>query len=233
VTSGLNNLVRHAAMWGKSYSLSWASLDVARAFDNFTIPCVAEAMKFSNVDPSLAYAVLEGYTNNMATLRFQEIETSNIPWDSCIRTGSMEAPMLWVLVSIMIFEPVCTGWFERGLGYPLGTGGAPNDWNITNMLWADNVFLFAASDDQLEIMIREMTTALRRRGFALKKESLMYMSTISPDAEGSMVIANVDPAVELPHVHVMGVLGVRIDKRFREHDDMHHRWGLADKNILV
>eukprot|EP00959_Pyramimonas_sp_CCMP1952_P062095 1297735-Pyramimonas_sp.AAC.1 len=105
-------------------------------------------MRFSNVDPYFAYAVLEGYTNNMATHRFQEIDTSNIPWDSCIRTGSMEAPMLWVLVSIMISEPVCTGWFERGLGYPLGTVGAPNDWNITNMLWADNVLLFAASDDQ-------------------------------------------------------------------------------------
>eukprot|EP00959_Pyramimonas_sp_CCMP1952_P090196 1888131-Pyramimonas_sp.AAC.1 len=64
-------------------------------------------MKFSNVDPNLVY--------NMATLRFQEIGASNIPWDSCIRTRSMEAPMLWVLVSIKIFEPVCTGWFERGL----------------------------------------------------------------------------------------------------------------------
>eukprot|EP00959_Pyramimonas_sp_CCMP1952_P228817 4784123-Pyramimonas_sp.AAC.1 len=61
------------------------------------MPCAAEAMRFSNVDPNLAYAVLEGYTNYMATLRFQETETSNIPWDSCIRTGSMEAPMLWVL----------------------------------------------------------------------------------------------------------------------------------------
>eukprot|EP00959_Pyramimonas_sp_CCMP1952_P186128 3892073-Pyramimonas_sp.AAC.2 len=87
----------------------------------------------------------------MATPRFQEIETSSIPWDSCIRIGSMEAPMLWVLVSIMIFEPGCTGWFEP-------------------------------SDDQLEIRIREMTTALRRHGFDWKKESLMYMNTISPDA---------------------------------------------------
>eukprot|EP00959_Pyramimonas_sp_CCMP1952_P154956 3241979-Pyramimonas_sp.AAC.1 len=52
----------------------------------------------------------------------------------------------------------------------------------------------------------------------------MYMNTLSPDAEGSMVIDNVDPAVELPHVHVMDVLGVRIDKRFRGHDDMHRSY---------
>eukprot|EP00959_Pyramimonas_sp_CCMP1952_P416550 8726917-Pyramimonas_sp.AAC.1 len=93
----------------------------------------------------------------MATLRIQEIETSDIPWGSCIITGSMEAPMLWVLVSIMIFEPVCAGWHERELGYSLGTVGAPQDWKITNMLWADNVFLFADSDDQLSMMITEMT----------------------------------------------------------------------------
>eukprot|EP00959_Pyramimonas_sp_CCMP1952_P108300 2264391-Pyramimonas_sp.AAC.1 len=93
----------------------------------------------------------------MATLRIQEIGTSDIPWDSCIRTGSMEAPMLWVLVSIVMFDGVCAGWYERELGYPLGTVGAPNDWKIINMLWADNVFLAADSDDQLSMMITEMT----------------------------------------------------------------------------
>eukprot|EP00959_Pyramimonas_sp_CCMP1952_P068986 1440145-Pyramimonas_sp.AAC.1 len=115
--------------------------------------------------------------------------------------------MLWVLVSIMIFEPVCAGWFERDLGCPLGTVGAPNDWEIINMLWADNVFLFAVSDDQLEIMITEMTTALMRHGFDWKKESLMYMNTVSPDVEGSLVVDNIYPSVELPRVQVMDVLG--------------------------
>eukprot|EP00959_Pyramimonas_sp_CCMP1952_P251353 5252786-Pyramimonas_sp.AAC.1 len=56
VTSGLKNLVRHTAMWGEPCSLSWASLDVAGAFDDFTMPCAAEAMKYSNIDPNLAYA---------------------------------------------------------------------------------------------------------------------------------------------------------------------------------
>eukprot|EP00959_Pyramimonas_sp_CCMP1952_P162691 3401273-Pyramimonas_sp.AAC.1 len=82
-------------------------------------------------------------------------------------------------------------------------------------------------------MIGEMTTALKRHGFDWKKEPLRYMNTLSPDAEGSMVIDNVEPAVELPHVHVMDVLGVRIDKRFREHHDIYHRWELAEKHSGV
>ena len=231
VTSGLKNLVRHTAMWGKSYSLSWASLDVAQAFDHFTIPCAAEAMSYSKVDPHLAYAVLEGYTNNMATLRFQEIETSDISWDCCIKTGSMEAPMLWILASIMIFEPVCAGWYERKLGYPLGTVGSPNDWNLTNMMWADNVYVFANTDQQLSVMIKEMTIALRRYGFQWKQESLMYMNTVSPEANGNLIIDTLEQPIALTHVQAMDVLGVRIDKRFKEHDDIHHRWELAEKTF--
>ena len=80
-------------------------------------------------------------------------------------------------------------------------------------------------------MIQEMTLALHRHGFQWKRESLMYMNTSSPVAEGSLQVDAGTSVLELPHGQAAEVLGVRIDKSFQEHDDVHHRWELAEKTF--
>ena len=181
VTAGLKNACRHASQWGKSHVLHLASLDVACAFDSFTVPVAAHALEQIGVQHQLAFALLESYLDNEAEFRFQEVSTAGVSWDRCIRTGSLEAPALWIALSIVAFDGIAREWFEKGWGWSLSNAGASVlsgvqcDWKVTNMLWADNVILLAASATQLKHMILDMTLALRRFGFEWKESSLEYM----------------------------------------------------------
>ena len=181
VTAGLKNACRHASQWGKSHALHLASLDVACAFDSFSVSVAANALEQIGIQHQLAFALLESYLENEAEFRFQEISVAGVPWERCIRTGSLEAPALWIALSIVAFDGIAKEWYEKGWGWSLTDAGASVfssqqcDWKITNMLWADNVILLAATATQLKHMIADMTIALRCFGFDWKESSLAYM----------------------------------------------------------
>eukprot|EP00959_Pyramimonas_sp_CCMP1952_P063591 1328913-Pyramimonas_sp.AAC.1 len=58
------------------------------------------AMYDINVDPELAYAILEQNADVTATFRFGPVESESLPWSSCIKTGSLEGPDIWNIVTI-------------------------------------------------------------------------------------------------------------------------------------
>eukprot|EP00959_Pyramimonas_sp_CCMP1952_P256666 5362243-Pyramimonas_sp.AAC.1 len=69
-----------------------------------TIPRASASLQWLQVDDELIFA-LEGTVTNAAEFQFQAVRSHPIPWDSCIRTGSVEGPPLWNAQCISMFGP--------------------------------------------------------------------------------------------------------------------------------
>eukprot|EP00959_Pyramimonas_sp_CCMP1952_P295197 6173991-Pyramimonas_sp.AAC.1 len=137
--------------------------DIKPAFDSLTLRSAVKSLLELEVDPSLAYAIFEGYAHNVAELSSQQCTVEGISWDIYIRTGSMEAPALWVAKSLSILAPIVTRWHDRGYGVQLSHEASKL--LVYHWLWADNVILVASRRADMLAMLADLTIAIRRRGF--------------------------------------------------------------------
>eukprot|EP00959_Pyramimonas_sp_CCMP1952_P164542 3439795-Pyramimonas_sp.AAC.1 len=62
-------------------------------------------MRKLGVPSSFRYAILEPMLRNTATATFQSTQCETVPWDTCVRTGGVENPILFVLVTIAMIGP--------------------------------------------------------------------------------------------------------------------------------
>ena len=173
VTAPLKHLARHAVLW-KEEECHMVSCDVQQAFDNLTVRSAVDSLLALDVDPSLVYAMFESYAHNVADLTFQQCSVEGITWDTCIRTGSMEAPAVWVAKSLCMLAPVVSRWRERGLGVQLSFEAS--SLVVNHWLWADNVILVAATRVGIQQMMSDLTVAIRAHGFSWKPSSLEYLA---------------------------------------------------------
>eukprot|EP00959_Pyramimonas_sp_CCMP1952_P388833 8146871-Pyramimonas_sp.AAC.1 len=60
--------------------------------------------------PDLAFALLEPQSHCVADFKFQDVEVMGVPWDRCVKTGSVEAPMGWFCETIVMWSDLCHNW---------------------------------------------------------------------------------------------------------------------------
>ena len=116
ITAATKHLCKHASIWGKGQTLWLCSCDILKAYDHLRLTTCLKAMKELGVPPSLRYAILEPMLRNKATATFQNTQCEEVPWDTCVRTGGVESPILFVLVTIAMIAPTVRSWRDRGLG---------------------------------------------------------------------------------------------------------------------
>eukprot|EP00959_Pyramimonas_sp_CCMP1952_P290412 6074256-Pyramimonas_sp.AAC.1 len=75
--------------------MSWLITRGFGAFDHLTIPLASASLQWLQYNDELIFALMEGAVTNAADFQFQEVRSHPMPWDSCIRTGSLEGPPLW------------------------------------------------------------------------------------------------------------------------------------------
>eukprot|EP00959_Pyramimonas_sp_CCMP1952_P415670 8709484-Pyramimonas_sp.AAC.1 len=61
-------------------------------------------MDASSFPPDLAYAILEPQSHCVADFKFQDVEVMGVPWDRCVKAGSVEAPMGWICETIVMWS---------------------------------------------------------------------------------------------------------------------------------
>ena len=238
ITGGFKRIAQHATEWGKQYCVHAASLDVHRCFDNVQVADVAECLERLHFNAELAFALVEGLAENRADISFQQVDISDIGWDTCIRTGSVEAPMFWQCESILMFAPVVADWERRGLGVQL-TAQAGGRY-LTHAIWADNLLLCAQNQQHLTTMIAEISEALYTRNYTWKPSSLQYIK-FGDDSEPdrplrvAFCIPSNVPAkrrrvcIELQQVSRLEILGTILENKMREHADVAWRVSKAQK----
>jgi len=232
ITAPLKHLARHAVLW-KEEDCHIVSCDIKQAFDYLTVRSAVDSLLELGVDASLVYAVFEGYAHNVAELSFQQCTVEDIRWDSCIRTGSMEAPALWVAKSLCILSPVVARWRDRGYGVQLSIEASKL--HVNHWLWADNVILAASRREDMLAMLTDLTGEIHRHGFEWKRNSLEYLACGCPGPPRSLQFSVQDLSssegitYEVPQVTRMIVLGTLLDTEFSDHADISHRLSAARK----
>jgi len=176
-----------------------------------------------------------------------------LPWDRCVKTGSVEAPMGWICETIVMWSDLCHNWRRAGIGIPLADeAGALVASHAT---WVDNVILWASSTDQLILMVRQMSVLLYSRGYLWKPCSLQYMLCGFQGAPQVPILvdftivapfgAQMPPhvsvmkrrrtsqtptiTIQLPRVQRMSILGVMIDSLMQTHVDVLHRISCGER----
>ena len=134
---------------------------------------MSSTMDQAGAHPHLNAAILEETDNLCAEVRFEDL-TVKVPYNK-MRQGSQEAPPIFRDLVIAIISPLADSWRQRGLGYNM------EFYWLTHMIWADNIFIFAASPQQMQIMSRELTNEIYSIGLQWERSSLETMCTRKMD----------------------------------------------------
>ena len=157
-------IFRPAYEWRVSNPCCMFIGDILQAFDNVNPLLMSSTMNEAGAHPHLNAANLEEADNLSAEVRFEDL-TVNVPYNK-MRQRSKEAPPIFRDLVIALISPLADSWRQRGLGYDM------EYYLLTHMIWADNIFIFAASPRQLQIMTQELTHDIYSIGLQWKRSSL-------------------------------------------------------------
>ena len=177
ITSVLKRVSQHAAVWGKADSLFLANLDILQAFDHVSPLLALRCMEELQIPQDLIHALLDPLADNRCVANFEGVQTPDpVMWDKSIRTGGVGGPLIFLMVSIVLWRNVVEEWrAKETVGYQLESGTLFGKDRITHTLWADNLLLYAHTREDLSDMIRDMSIPLLEAGLTWKPKSFQYM----------------------------------------------------------
>ena len=225
VTSFTKHLCQHAAQWGKGEKLYLASLDVLQAFDHVTIKLALQSMEKLGFDPALIYALLCPMTENTCKATFEGTQNLDwIGWDRSIRTGGVDGPFIFKVVSVALWNDIVGTWPGRDLGYVVESPvPMPTRSTISHALWADNLLLYARDERQLRTMVTELTLPLLQAGLNWKPSSLKLIPfgvNGSNDVVLDIQLPTQTHTYKLECVNTLDILGYRLDRYWTQHSDL-------------
>ena len=105
-------------------------------------------------------------------------------------------------------KPVITKWYLIDIGFKL------EGKQINNLIWADNIFLFARNPTELQIMIDDITEALGRVGLRWKPDSPVILATRNFDEYNTQLYTDIHNTPQfIPLATQTNVLGEMMDNR--------------------
>ena len=123
-------------------------------------------------------------------------------------------------------EEVVEEWEKEGVGVNCGDVG-----RLTHLVWADNIWIFGRSWEELARMQERLTESMEAKGLWWKESSLMVMQT--DGSHGDMVTEGKRGAWVHKEVDRMVVVGVLLDNQGSTAASMEHREGIAQNIFLL
>eukprot|EP00973_Karenia_brevis_P088274 12240296-Karenia_brevis.AAC.1 len=154
--------------WQSELSVCVASGDILAAFDNLSPQHACRDMVASGLHPQLVAAIARENCDLILQPGFPECpDVEPVPFNKAIRQGGMESPFCWNRSVEQMLSCLAPSWKARGLGVSLS-----DDYCVTHVVWADNFFLLAASEQAVQTMVIELSAGLMARGLSWKPTSL-------------------------------------------------------------
>ena len=164
----VSDLLAKGSMWA-DFDVVVFEGDIQSAFDNLSLDVVQEALSFWQVHPRIVAAMLHEMHSLTCEARAADVRTTkDIFFNACIRQGGSESPWLWNLVMRYVMVRVSALWGPDA-------GVKVDTTNLTHMLWADNIWLFAHSLADLAQMSQCLTDVLDSACLFWKPSSLKAM----------------------------------------------------------
>ena len=198
-----------------------AALDVATAFDSIDHGVMGDLLARAGVHAEHACCLLREVSGISASLSVPTAgSTSRFSWTRGGKQGGKETPDVWNVLVETAMEDLVRSWSSRHFGFDFG-----DDQRLTHLVWADNIFLVAASADQLSTMCQELTNLISAVKLSWKESSLQYMR----GGPGADETGDIDLSISggatmtIKFVDNMEVLGVLLDHRGSSTCSFEHR----------
>ena len=202
-------------------------MDIATAFDSMNHEVVVKALQSSGMKTDMILSLMAELSGCTARISIPGAGSSDdFPLERGGKQGGVETPDLFNILMEQIVSPLVSSWNGRGFGVFLDAGTP----GITHALWADNIFLLAASVDQFRIMSQELTTAIYEHTLAWKECSLQMLCP--GDTEMDVLVYTKDGAsLQFKQVAEMSVLGIMLDRVGSSRLSLDHRLLRGEANF--
>jgi len=218
-----------ANTWGKTLQLHVfiSSQDVATAFDSMDHDVLQSALLRRGLHPRIVLGLLRELTSMQGAISIPGAGTSEkFAFQTGGKQGGVEMPDEWNMLLETVLGETVISWEERKFGFRLP------GWErgITHAIWADNIWLIAASKQQLLTMTDELTEVIYAAKLRWKDTSLEILrGGLAKNSECDLTVLT--PTMDFltyRTVENMEVLGSMLDARGTTMTSAHHRCAKAE-----
>lgn len=150
--------------------LHLAFVDYEKAFDSVELWAVEQAMNNCRIDSRYRQLIHNIYEKATMVIQLEE-KTGKIPIKRGVRQGDIISPKLFTLALEDVFRSL--QWTEYGINI--------NGKKMSNLRYADDVILTAATFEELQIMIKELEEASRKVGLKMNMKKTKIMTNTQED----------------------------------------------------
>ena len=203
-----------AAEWGVPVLV--ARLDVASAFDSIAYDRLAGAMVKAGMSETEVFVILREVLATRAFVRIGR-QTSEEPdnLERGGRQGGPETPFLWCLYLQAALEDVVQSWSDpaapagvdlegwlaaRGQGIEVGMEARPERTSL--LAWADDLFLFAHCQRDMQRMLTDTVAALAHLDLAIRPDKVRLLH--GKWVEQTSVVVGDEVVVSGPELECLG-----------------------------
>ena len=213
--------------WGGDIYI--ASADLLTAFDMMQHDARARTIVKRGMHPSAVAAVLREYVGLQGRATMAGVGTSEpFHLQKAGRQGGVDTPKeLNIMVEISLHKCLET-WSRKGWGFrPRGSTEGPA---LTHAVWADNVYLIAASLEDLQSMIEELSAELLWLGFDWKPTSLKLLAGAASHPRSSLTApSRAESRLPFAVVDEMECLGNLLSREGSTMSSINHRMAAGDR----
>ena len=208
VTGVIREIFMKGHRWNYFDALMFSG-DIEYAFDSTKHDLINDANKANNKPPKTRLATLKDYHDKTGTIT---INNTHVTKTFKITRGGMQGgtrtPKEFNNCINFALKPVITKWYLTDIGFKL------EGKQINNLIWADNIFLFARNPTELQIMIDDITEALGRVGLRWKPDSPVILATRNFDEYNTQLYTDIHNTPQfIPLATQTNVLGEMMDNR--------------------
>ena len=184
------------------------SLDVKQAFDKVSPENLSLVMTEMGIDPILARAILREQISGNYDICFQETRITGIPFDKSIKQGGKEISCLFNLMMTSVFRTTQEEWKNLRIGTKIrGSRTDQEEGRVRHMIFADNCYLFAETEDQISKMLGDAAGNLKKRGLDWKEDQMELISWSLDEKVGDFKIEEGGKEYVIKEVNSLKTMG--------------------------
>ena len=117
----------------------------------------------SPLGPRLTYVIARELFDGSLCLWAYGVNSAEVKQNRGVKKGSPESRLLFAVILARILRQAHQGWEQRGLGLRF----PPLPSALTHVLFADDIFLFGCCEEDIRVMIFDITIMLRQAGLEI------------------------------------------------------------------
>ena len=155
---------------------------MSKAFDEVKHSAILRALQRQGAGDQLTAFVASMLQQSTIKLGLGSASTRTIDLDRGVPQGAPESPSLFISVTDMALAELLDGWRARGFGYNIDGVRLPI------VVYADDVLVLAQNEEDLQIMLAEVTAAFGQVGLEINLSKTHYSSSVENGGRSISVV---------------------------------------------